>query len=193
MTPTPAPPVPAAARIPRPYRSAPARAPRGVTGGVVAAAPDGDVVVFLIGMRINRWRAVRTWFPVFGAMPRMIAELTRHPADGLLGARNYWSGRVVLVVQYWRSLEELGRYAHDPAKAHRPAWARFNARAAGGGDVGIFHETYRVAAADVESTYGNMPAFGLALAHAGVPYAAHTDTDARRAMAHEPAELVDPA
>ena len=36
--------------------------------------PEGTVVS-LIGMRVNRWRSVRAWFPVFTAMPRMLKEL----------------------------------------------------------------------------------------------------------------------
>jgi hypothetical protein len=36
---------------------------------------DGELVVFLIGMRINKpWRP-DLWLPVFGAMPAMLAEL----------------------------------------------------------------------------------------------------------------------
>jgi hypothetical protein len=35
----------------------------------------GDDVVVLIGMRINRPRQVRRWWPVLAAMPRMIKEL----------------------------------------------------------------------------------------------------------------------
>lgn len=34
-----------------------------------------DVVVFIIGMRINKRLAVNKWLPVFNAMPGMIKEL----------------------------------------------------------------------------------------------------------------------
>jgi hypothetical protein len=48
---------------------------------------DGDLVVFLIGMRINKpWRP-DLWLPVFNAMPKMLAELSRDPDSGLLGYR----------------------------------------------------------------------------------------------------------
>jgi Domain of unknown function (DUF4188) len=180
--------------IPAAYRRAPAHVPAGVRPGVWVAEPGTDeVVVFLIGMRVHRWRRLRTWFPVAGEMPRMLAELTRHPADGLLGARTWWSGRNVLVVQYWASVEQLGRYAKSPDRRHRAAWARFNARAAGSGDVGIWHETYRVAAADVETLYGNMPPMGLALATAGVPIArrARRGTTADR-LGQQEQDLVAP-
>jgi len=67
-------------------------------------------------------------------------------------------------VQYWRSFEHLERYAKDATHAHRPAWAMFNRTVASNGDVGIWHETYRVRPGDFECVYNNMPAFGLAAA-----------------------------
>ena len=36
---------------------------------------EGDFVVFLIGMRINRPLRVDRWMPVAAAMPRMLKEL----------------------------------------------------------------------------------------------------------------------
>lgn len=52
----------------------------------VTAEIDGDFVVFLIGLRINRpWKAWK-WLPVLVAMPRMLRELTESPGSGFLGA-----------------------------------------------------------------------------------------------------------
>jgi hypothetical protein len=43
---------------------------------------DGDLVVFLIGMRINKpWRP-DLWLPVFFAMPAMLAELSKDKIPG---------------------------------------------------------------------------------------------------------------
>ncbi len=170
-------------RVPRAYAGAARSAPSGVEGGQYVAEVVGDeAVVFLIGMRVNRWRRLRSWWPVFGAMPRMLAELQQ--ADlGILGARTYWSGRVFLVVQYWRSAAELGAYARDPQRQHAPAWGAFNKHAAARGDIGIFHETFVVPAEAVESLYGNMPVFGLAAAHRPVPRASYArSTRANAAM-----------
>lgn len=151
--------------VPKPYVGAADNAPDSVVGGQVAATPDAEVVVFLIGMRFNRWRRVRSWWPVFTGMPRMLAELASRPESGLLAPpRTYWSGRDLLVVQYWRSIEHLGAYARDPGLAHAPAWGAFNRRGAARGDVGIWHETYTVRADQIESLYGNMPVHGLAAA-----------------------------
>lgn len=139
------------------------------------------VVVFLIGMRINRLWEFWRWAPVFAAMPRMIVELVKDPSRGLLGRpRTFVSGRVVMLVQYWRSFEDLERYARDPRAEHLPAWRAFNRRFRDNGSVGIFHETYRVAAGDAETVYVNMPTFGLAAATAAVPVGRGRHTAAAR-------------
>ena len=41
---------------------------------------EGDFVVFLIGMRVNRWWKPWSWLRVALAMPRMIRELQAQPA-----------------------------------------------------------------------------------------------------------------
>jgi hypothetical protein len=127
---------------------------------------DGTgVVVFLIGMKVNRWRRVRAWWPVFMAMPRMLRELYADPTSGLLAHRMTLSADGPLVVQYWRDREHLTAYARDAGRGHRPAWQRFNAEArASGGAVGIWHETYDVPAGASESIYVDMPVRGLAAA-----------------------------
>lgn len=57
--------------VPVAYREAPRRPPHGVTGGVQVAQLDSDeTAVFLIGVRINRLRKVRSWWPVSVGMPR---------------------------------------------------------------------------------------------------------------------------
>ena len=90
---------------------------------------DNGLVVFLIGARINQPLAVRRWWPVVGAMPRMLRELRESPSLGLLGVTSAIQGRGSLMVQYWRDLESLLAYAHDPEHAHRPAWRDFNRHA----------------------------------------------------------------
>jgi Domain of unknown function (DUF4188) len=135
----------------------------------LSAELDGDFVVFLIGARINRIWKVHKWFPVFTAMPRMLAELGRAPELGLLHARIHFGFPNVMVVQYWRSFEHLHRYATDRSLAHLPAWRAFNRAIASNGDVGIWHETFLVRAGAYESVYNNMPPFGLGLAGHLVP------------------------
>jgi hypothetical protein len=114
----------------------------GVIQQRMAAVIEGDFVIFLIGMRINRFWKVHKWLPIIWAMRRMLRELAGRPDSGLLGFRLLRDGlRNYLTVQYWRSFEHLERYARDRAKGHLPAWAAFNQRVASSGDVGIWHET----------------------------------------------------
>ena len=151
-----------------------------VVPGRQTAYLDGDVVVFLIGMRINRWRAVRSWLPAFRAMPKMLVELARNPDLGLMHAQWFWSGRTIAYVQYWRSFDHLADYARDREREHLPAWKEFNRLVRDNGRVGIFHETYRVGPGSAETFYGNMPAFGLAAAVGGGPVAPRGHSAARR-------------
>ncbi len=130
----------------------------------MTASLDGDFVVFLIGMRINHLWKFWKWLPVATAMPRMIIELYKNPELGMLHARTHFGLRNILVVQYWRSFDQLHAYAVSKDKAHLPAWRRFNQRIASNGDVGIWHETFLVRAGQHESVYNNMPPYGLGLA-----------------------------
>ena len=122
---------------------------------------DGDFVVFLIGMRINRpWRPDK-WLPVFRAMGPMIEELEADGESGFLGAaRGFMFGGPALV-QYWRSFEHLDRYARRRDARHLPVWREFNQRVRDSGDVGIWHETYGIRAGSYETIYSGMPPFGL--------------------------------
>lgn len=169
--------------VSQPYAGAAQKAPRGVVAGQHSAElGDRELVVFLIGMRVNRWRRVRSWWPALVGMPRMLRELAALEDSPLLAVRSYWSGRVFFTVQYWRSLEELGAYARDTSRSHAPAWGAFNRSGAGTADIGLFHETYHVRAEQVESLYGNMPPFGLAAATALVPRAERPARAAARRM-----------
>lgn len=136
--------------------------------GRYTAELDADgAVVFLIGMRFNAWWRVDKWWAVFTAMPRMLADLARRDA-GLLGYHT-WFGRTVVVLQYWRSVEELQAFAVDPTAPHARAWRDFNRRVGDDGSVGVWHETYVVGPGRAEAIYANMPAFGLAAATTHAP------------------------
>jgi hypothetical protein len=126
----------------------------------LAAALEGNFVVFLIGMRINQPWKIGKWWPVARAMPRMVAELMRHPEMGFLHAES-WVGRTTIMVQYWRSLDQLLAYAKNKEAGHLPAWREFNRAVGSDGSVGIWHETYMISPGRYENVYNNMPAFGL--------------------------------
>lgn len=145
---------------------------------------EGDFVVFLIGMRINRWWKVHKWLPVALAMRRMLQELAAHPEAGLMSVQPGLN----VIVQYWRSFEHLERYARSHDHEHWPAWVWFNkAVRAASGDVGIWHETYKVEAGAYEAIYASMPRIGLALAGAHVPVGATRGTARARWQAGAPA------
>ena len=142
---------------------------------------DGDLVVFLIGMRVNRWRQVRAWWPTFTAMPTMLKELYADPSSGFLGHRMAFSLDGPLLVQYWASPEQLLAYAQSADRTHRPAWQAFNARArTAGAAVGIWHETFVVPAGGHESIYSGMPVLGLPKATTSVPIGRRTETAHQR-------------
>lgn len=127
----------------------------------MAAKIEGDFVVFLIGMRINKPWKINKWLPAFLAMPKMIKELQRLPKEetGFLGHTAMGPG---VLVQYWRSFDHLEAYARSKEHNHFPAWIEYNKRVKGShGDVGIWHETYLVKAGQYEAIYIGMPPHGL--------------------------------
>ena len=141
----------------------------------MTAAVEGDFCVFVIGMRVNSWWRLHKWWPVAMAMPRMVKELKAAPESGFLGAEQAF-GNPTIMIQYWRTFEQLEAYAKNPKQTHLPAWAAFNRNIASNGWVGIWHETYLVRAGEYESIYNNMPPFGLAKATKAVPVSAKSDS-----------------
>jgi fumigallin biosynthesis monooxygenase-like protein len=120
---------------------------------------EGDFVVFLIGMRINKLWKIHKWWPVVMAMPRMLKELQLKDKEktGFLGVEQGFG----IIVQYWRSFEHLDAYAKDRDGVHYPAWKAFNTKVRSNGDVGIWHETYHIHTGEYECVYNNMPPKGL--------------------------------
>jgi hypothetical protein len=152
-----------------------------VMAGRYTAQSDEPFVVFLIGMRVNRFFSFRKWVPTALAMGPMLRTLYKHPEKGFLGGQTFYYWRGVGLVQYWRSFEDLERFARSDDEPHMGAWRRFN-RAVGykDGSVGIWHESYLVGPGRYEVVYGNMPVFGLAAATAHVPATGRRETARRR-------------
>lgn len=120
------------------------------------ASTDGDFVVFIIGMRINRWWMIHRWLPLIIAMGGMICELSLRPELGFLGGKT-WFRRTIVLIQYWRSFEDLEFYARAKDLQHLPAWADFNRKIGNDGTVGVYHETCRVGPGQYENVFVNMP------------------------------------
>jgi len=135
----------------------------------MAAKIEGDFVVFLIGIRINKPWKLHKWLPVFLGMPKMLKELDTLPSDetGFLGHNGPSLG---VIVQYWRSFDHLEAYARSKDNAHFPAWTAFNKRMKNcRSDVGIWHETFVVKSGQYEAVYSGMPSYGLGKASELVP------------------------
>jgi hypothetical protein len=156
-----------------------------VQPGRFTASIEGPFIVFVVGMHINKWTALRQWVPTFLAMLPMLRDLQARPASGFLGGQTYLHARGVALVQYWRSFEQLDAFARDPQKAHLPSWRRFNRLVSAGRAVGVFHETYLVADGQHEEIYANMPPYGLAAATSSVPALGRRETAARRLGFHD--------
>ncbi|SDO03700.1 DUF4188 domain-containing protein [Halobacillus sp. SY10] len=146
--------------------------------GRYTAKADDEVIVFLIGMRINKWLAVHKWLPVLLAMPPMVQELYSQKDNGFFSLENFINFRTTLMIQYWRSENELYAYARAPK--HLKAWRNFNRKVKDNPAVGIFHETYKVKDGAHEVIYGNMPLFGLAKAYQHVPVLPNTASAKQR-------------
>ncbi|UED86840.1 DUF4188 domain-containing protein [Streptomyces profundus] len=160
----------------------------------MTAKAEGELVVFLVGMRINSFWRPRSWLPVFRAMPRMLRELSREKERGMLGYRLvFGSPREITVLQYWSSLECLTAYASDTEGEHRPAWGQLNRRLRAGARVGFWHETFVVPAGAAESFYVNLPPSGLGAATGLEPIAARGERLANRLGHQVRGEGVAPA
>ncbi|MCY7287068.1 MAG: DUF4188 domain-containing protein [Cryobacterium sp.] len=155
-----------------------------IARGRFTADPDPNehagLVLFHIGIRINRFREPQTWVPALLAMPRLLRELAAKPELGMLSAEVYNAGRIFLVVQYWRDFESLNNWASNIDHPHLPAWRAFNRAARRSDAAGVFHETFIIGAQGSESVYVDMPVIGMARATAHVPIARRGQTSAHR-------------
>ena len=135
-----------------------------IFNGRYTAKTDQPFVVFLIGMRINQWWRFDKWIPVASAMTPMLTTLLTHPEKGFLHSEFFWNFTGPVLIQYWRSFEDLERFARQPSEPHLGPWKKFNQAVGTNAIVGIWHETYVVNPNQFECVYGNMPSFGLGAA-----------------------------
>jgi hypothetical protein len=130
---------------------------RTIESGRLCSQNDQDIVVFLIGAKINKWWLLPFALPVLIRMRSMQKELLDDPDSGLLGLQSFGG----MDVQYWRSVEDLHRYAEAGDKHHKPTWKKFYQKLFRNASVGVWHETFIVPAGHYESVYVNMPRLGL--------------------------------
>jgi hypothetical protein len=152
-----------------------------VQRGRFTADYDQPFVVFAIGMRINRLWQFWKWIPVAMAMRPMLKTLFAHPEKGFLGMQVFFSWRTIMTMQYWRSFDDLERFARDKDDPHLEAWRRYNKKVRATNAVGVFHETYMVPARRYEAIYVNMPAYGLGKVTTSVEATGKRETARQRA------------
>lgn len=109
-----------------------------------------DLVVIVLGMRVNRLAGLKT---LFGFGPKIAASVADRP-DGLLLHEDLLYSLFpphVGMRQYWRDFDALETWARsDP---HREWWQQFMRNAGG---TGFWHETYFMRGG-MEAVYNDMP------------------------------------
>lgn len=140
---------------------------------------DGDFVVFVIGAKIRNPLRARRALPLLGAMNTMLKQLERDGgAEGFLGYQRH-GGPFGVIVQYWRSMEDLERFARRPDGRHAAVWRDwFRAAQHQNRSVSIWHESYFVPAGRYEAIYQNTAPIGLL--KAGRPERIGRGTDTAR-------------
>ncbi len=144
----------------------------------------GNFVVFLIGMRVNEPLKIRTWLPFMQAMPKMIKELKNQPETGFLHAE-IWYSRTSIMLQYWRSIEELNAYLQNTQSTDLPAWSTFSQADNSDGVVGVWQEAYIASPGRYDTIYVNMPPFGLGAVAALTPATSLGHKYAAQRMQHK--------
>ncbi|MBV9594366.1 MAG: DUF4188 domain-containing protein [Actinobacteria bacterium] len=135
---------------------------------------EGDFVVFIIGAKVRNPVRARRAVPLLIQMRAMLRDLERDPSKGLLGYQMH-GGPLGVIVQYWRSFEDLERFARNPSDRHAKVWHDWFASAQHHNSaVGIWHETYKVRAGEYEAIYQGMnDNFGLMRAGRPLPLGRH--------------------
>lgn len=109
-----------------------------------------DLVVILLGMRVNAITGLRT---LLGFGPKIDDAVSKTP-DGLL-AHEYFLLSLrpphLGMRQYWRDFESLEQFAHS--EPHRLWWQKYLRNT---GKTGFWHETY-FKAGGMEAVYVDMP------------------------------------
>lgn len=157
-----------------------------VIAGRHHADVQGEVVVFPIGMKINRWWAIHRWFTPMINTIRLWRHVQFVRPDGYLSGYLFFYARGVGMMQYWRDFESLEEFARDSERPHLAAWRQLVSQTSGDQTFGYWHETYVIDAANSETIYGSMTPFGLgaAVGHASID---RTSENARSRLDSEPA------
>jgi hypothetical protein len=127
-----------------------------VRRGRKTAIIEGDFVVFLIGARPNKF--VDGFFKWMGdAMEEMLIEQEENPEIGCLGSESFVGPTGTMLVQYWKSMDQLQKYARRSSNKHSSPWATMMAKGRESADYGFWHEAFEVKAGKYDAIYVNCP------------------------------------
>lgn len=122
------------------------------------------VTLFLIGGQVNNVLKIHKWFYIAWSYLAMIRWLRRHPESGYLNGHIYM--RIfpfgMLLMSYWRSWDDLEKFARLKDGTHLKTWMRFVQSADQSMD--IWHETYAIEPGKFEVVYGGLAPYGLSKA-----------------------------
>ena len=125
-----------------------------------------DVVVFLIGTRINHPLGLFAPGVTQLKFPEMVKDLEEHSEEyGFLGITNWinssdrTTNSELMMVCYFRNNEGLQKFAHAPF--HRDNWDWWNKNVKKHPHISIYHETYHVPKGHWESIHVNSHISGL--------------------------------
>lgn len=71
-------------------------------------------------------------------------------------------GSTTLLVQYWRSVDQLQAYAASSTNRHYSPWKNLMRLGKSSTEIGFWHETFAVQQGAYEAIYVNCPVMGLA-------------------------------
>jgi hypothetical protein len=126
----------------------------------LAAEMDGEFVVYVNGMRLNRLRAVHKYILAGRKLAAMFDGLEADPDSGFLGYEPAIRGlRSGAAIQYWRSLEDLRAFARDSDDLHVPAWKWVN-ESVRRGEIGFWAELYVIEDGSYETFYRDVAPIG---------------------------------
>lgn len=126
-------------------------------------------ILLFLGIRVNHFHLFWKWIPTVLASFPMVYSLVRHRAAGFLGGQAFFFRPGLGIVQYWRSFDDLERFARSKKHPHLKGWRWYNKAIGASGQVGLFHEVFLIKPGGQEAVYDNMPPFGLSLAAKHVP------------------------
>jgi hypothetical protein len=139
----------------------------------LAAEMDGEFVVYINGMRLNKLRAIHKYLIAGRKLAAMFDRLEADPDSGFLGYEPAIRGlRSDAAIQYWRSLEDLRTFAQNSDDLHMPAWKWVN-ESIRKGEIGFWAELYVIDDENYETFYRDVPPIGLGQIADLVPMEGH--------------------